>query len=400
MDAPANSPAAPPESSIWRVVRWPYALIFVVSYLALGGFFYLVYKEPDAVPALAFFGAPFAACAWRSLWVCLFSSTYRLTHDRLDIVGPGGSKSLPLRDVTALISTARIKGRHASISIATPDTIQLIPRWLDKSSHDFFVELSNRIFAQTAALHLRDAQLDYPYDQTGNPLPPEKWARYPRIPLELRALLDEVDAKGGGTGTMLFALSHRKPPSRAQRWTRRYLAWFIVLTLVGSAIGLTAQRFNNRGTYTIAYVVMAGFALFFLGLTYVVRNTPKSKSEWFVLHPFGLAMMGQALTGELAWSGIQRINLTASRPVIQGPFETRQAPVEHFHIETPDGARIGVMDVYDVPVCIIGEFARIYFEKYRNPTPNLEPIAAPHSTQTASSDISTPSSPSPENKPA
>lgn len=363
MDAPTPAaPAAPLETSIWRTKRWPYALIFVVSYLALAGLIYLVYKEPNAVPALSFFGAPFAAFAWRALWVCLFSSTYRLTPDRLDIVGPGGSKSLALRSVTALTSKARDRGEHSSISIATPDTIQLIPRWLDKSSHDFFVELHKRIVAQSAPLHKRDAELDYAYDESGNPLSPSKWARYAHAPHQIKELLDEIDAKGGGDDTLLFALSRRKPLSRGVRWTRRYLAWFVILTLVGCAVGLAAQRLSSQQSNAIAFIIMGAVGLFFLGLTYITRNTPRSDSEWFVLHPFGVAMMGKVLTGELEWEGVKIINLNPSREA----FEQSPTRVDHFRIETPDGAKITVPDVYDAPVCMIGQLTRDYFSRYRS----------------------------------
>lgn len=347
---------------VWRVNKMRYLIGFVCCYLILSELLYFVIKERDAGPVLFMVGPILAAPGWKFLWLVLSGGGFRLYTDRLDYTSGESTRSIALKDVIMLQSSLVKEPKpNVSIILATSKLRCVIPRWCSMDSEKIFGELCKRVAEQQVSMHAIDATPDdCEYSES---LDRTSWARYPDMPRELHNLVNDLRESGSDNGVLIFRAPCEKPARTPERHFREYSLWMAVLSLVyaGAVVmqgkgGMIGQ--SDSAQIAMAFAFLGGFS-WILGLISLGR----SRKNWFVLHSEGVVFFGDRQSGEISWEHVRSLKMIQERRPVDTAFR-KSGTYQLLIIETVQGGRISVPDIYDAPLLVISHAADEYFRKY------------------------------------
>jgi hypothetical protein len=158
------------------------------------------------------------------------------------------------------------------------------------------------------------------------------------------------------------------PVQKRAGWTlslvRPYAIWMTILGVVGAAVvGATNPK---QPGLAAAGIICASVGLILFLLTCLSRFFARKRGEWLLLHAEGMAMIGRHLTGELEWKKVRRIHST-TRSIGTHAGQPASPTGDLFLVETPDDAKIGIVDQYDAPLPVIEAYCRQLFERAHPP---------------------------------
>jgi len=348
-DLSATPRPTPPEERelIFTVSRTPYLLgaaLFLASLVMIAAVAISSPKSAWAPVLAAVFLLPIGL---RSLRALRGPRRYRLISEALELLWEAKSESVPLEEITDIqpaTSDARAS-RSCTVHVSTKRRSVAIPRWTSPGSGRFLAALARRTDLAHARVHAVR-------------LGEEIRHRYADAPQEIADILRDLRGEGTEKSALLFRghAAKRQGCFLSIRW---FFGW---LTVLGVGLALSGAAHNEDMMFAGIGFAMLGVIIFLLTLIPLLQR--RSRNEWLLVHSNGIALVGKVLTGELSWEEVANISKTRARSfALSGEGAPASPTGRIFTLETQDGAKIPIHDIYDAPVSCIERACALFYRR-------------------------------------